>query len=106
MTADRIRSSLVTAYMVLFFAYLFLPLIIMTAATFNTSRFPTVAPWLGFTLDWFTVLWNDGAMWNALWTSLVIGLGVIALSVPIGLAAALLLYRLHSRARTVLYALM
>ena len=56
MTSDRIRSALVTLYLVVFFAYLFLPLIIMTAATFNTSRFPTVAPWLGFTLDWFTVL--------------------------------------------------
>ena len=41
MTADRIRSLLVTAYMVLFFSYLFLPLIIMTAATFNTSTGPT-----------------------------------------------------------------
>ena len=106
MTADRIRSSLVTAYMVLFFSYLFLPLIIMTAATFNTSRFPTVAPWMGFTLDWFTVLWNDRAMWTALWTSFLIGVGVIVLVVPIGLSAALLLYRLHSKARTVLYAVM
>jgi spermidine/putrescine transport system permease protein len=106
MTADRIRSSLVTAYMVLFFGYLFLPLIIMTAATFNTSRFPTVAPWMGFTLDWFTVLWNDRAMWTALWTSFLIGVGVIVLAVPIGLSAALLLYRLHSKARTVLYAVM
>lgn len=106
MTADRIRSALVTLYLVAFFGYLFLPLIIMTAATFNTSRFPTVAPWLGFTLDWFKVLWNDGAMWTALWTSFVIALGVIALAVPIGLAAALLLYRLRSRARTVLYAVM
>ena len=88
MTADRIRSSLVTAYMVLFFGYLFLPLIIMTAATFNTSRFPTVAPWMGFTLDWFTVLWNDRAMWTALWTSFLIGVGVIVLAVRSGFGGA------------------
>jgi spermidine/putrescine transport system permease protein len=39
-------------------------------------------------------------------TSVIIGLGVVVLAVPIGLAAALLLWRLHSRARTVLYAVM
>jgi spermidine/putrescine transport system permease protein len=106
MTADRFHRMLVGAYMALFFAYLFLPLAVMGAATFNTSRFPTVTPWLGFTLDWFPALFADAQLWRALWTSLVIGLGVVALAVPTGLAAALLLYRLHSRARTLIYAVM
>ncbi|MGQ9368136.1 ABC transporter permease [Azospirillum sp. ST 5-10] len=106
MTADRLRRLLVTAYLVLFFAYLFVPLGIMAAATFNTSRFPTVTPWLGFTVDWFRVLYEDQRMWQALGTSLVVAAGVIAVAVPTGLAAALLLDRLHSRARTFLYAVM
>jgi spermidine/putrescine transport system permease protein len=106
MNKDRLGRFLVSFYLVLFFGYLFLPLTIMTAATFNTSRFPTISPWLGFTFDWFGALWRDGAMWNALVTSVIIGLGVVVLAVPIGLAAALLLWRLHSRARTVLYAVM
>ena len=78
----------------------------MAAATFNSSRFPTVTPWMGFTLTWFQALWDDQRMWAALGTSLMVGAGVIALAVPLGLAAALLLDRLHSRARTFLYALM
>ncbi|WP_342669595.1 ABC transporter permease [Azospirillum thiophilum] len=106
MTAARFRRLLTGAYLVLFFAYLFLPLGIMAAATFNSSRFPTVTPWMGFTLNWFQALWDDGRMWAALGTSLVVGAGVIALAVPLGLAAALLLDRLHSRAKTFLYALM
>jgi spermidine/putrescine transport system permease protein len=105
-TADRLHRVLVGAYLALFFAYLFLPLAVMGAATFNTSRFPTITPWLGFTLDWFPALFADAQLWRALWTSLAIGLGVVALAVPIGLAAALLLHRLHSRARTLLYAVM
>lgn len=104
--ADRVRTLLVNGYLVLFFGYLFVPLGIMAAATFNQSRFPTVTPWAGFTLDWFGALWADGRMWDALGTSLVVGGGVIAVSVPVGLAAALLLDRLHSRARTLLYAVM
>ena len=106
MTAASFRKWATGAYLVLFFGYLFLPLVIMAAATFNTSRFPTVTPWMGFTLDWFSALWADQRMWQALGTSLLIGAGVIAVAVPLGLAAALLLDRLHSRARTFLYAVM
>ncbi|KAA0597874.1 spermidine/putrescine transport system permease protein [Azospirillum lipoferum] len=106
MTAARLRRLLTGSYLVLFFGYLFLPLGIMAAATFNSSRFPTVTPWMGFTLGWFQALWEDQRMWAALGTSLLVGAGVIALAVPLGLAAALLLDRLHNRARTFLYALM
>ncbi|MBP2311715.1 ABC transporter permease [Azospirillum soli] len=106
MTAATFRRWMTGAYLVVFFGYLFLPLAIMAAATFNTSRFPTVTPWMGFTLNWFTALWADQRMWQALGTSLLIGAGVIAVAVPLGLAAALLLDRLHSRARTFLYAVM
>lgn len=106
MGAARLRRLLTGAYLVLFFGYLFLPLGIMAAATFNSSRFPTVTPWMGFTLGWFQALWEDQRMWAALGTSLIVGAGVIALAVPLGLAAALLLDRLHSRAKTFLYAMM
>lgn len=106
MTADRFRRILTTAYLVLFFGYLFLPLGIMAAATFNDSRFPTVTPWRGFTLGWFEALFADERMWTSLGTSLVVAAGVILVAVPLGLAAALLLDRLHSRARSFLYAVM
>jgi spermidine/putrescine transport system permease protein len=105
MTADRFRRLLTGSYLVIFFSYLFLPLLVMSAATFNASRFPTVTPWMGFTLGWFSALWADQRMWSALGTSLIVGAGVIALAVPLGLAAALLLDRMHSRAKTFLYAL-
>ena len=106
MSAASFRRWVTGAYLVLFFGYLFLPLGIMAAATFNSSRFPTITPWMGFTLQWFSALWADQRMWQALGTSLLVGAGVIAVAVPLGLAAALLLDRLHSRARTFLYAVM
>ncbi len=106
MTAERFRRWLTGAYLVLFFGYLFLPLGVMAAATFNSSRFPTVTPWLGFTLSWFAALWADQRMWAVLGTSLLVAAGVILVAVPLGLAAALLLDRLHGRARTFLYAVM
>jgi spermidine/putrescine transport system permease protein len=106
MNAGRLATALTWTYVAAFFVYLFLPLVVMVAAAFNTSRFPTVTPWLGFTTAWFDALWADGQMWEGLWTSLVVGVGVIAVSVPLGLAAALLLLRLEGRARSILYAVM
>src|SRR5690606_27057144 len=100
---DRISRILFGFYMVAFFVYLFLPLAVMGAATFNTSRFPTVIPWQGTTLKWFTELWNDRAMWQALWTSVVVAFFVVLVAVPIGTAAALILTSLHERARGFLY---
>ena len=78
----------------------------MAVATFNTSRFPTVTPWTGFTTRWFEALYNDAGMWNALKNSFIIGVAVIVVSVPMGVAAAVVLNGLHARARSFLYALM
>ncbi|MHB2167324.1 ABC transporter permease [Alsobacter sp. R-9] len=104
--SPRASDRLLQGYLLLFLAYLFLPLAIMVAATFNTSRFPTITPWLGTTTRWFDVLWNDSQMWLALRNSLIVGAAVIAVSVPTGVGAAMLLNSLHKRARTILYAVM
>jgi spermidine/putrescine transport system permease protein len=104
--SDVIRNALFALYFVAFFAYLFLPLGIMGAATFNESRFPTVTPWQGTTLQWFNELWADAAMWQSLWTSIVIAFFVVLVSLPIGTAAALVLTSLHQKARGPLYAVM
>jgi spermidine/putrescine transport system permease protein len=102
----RGSSLIIKAYLVIFFIYLYVPLVVMGAATFNTSRFPTVTPWLGTTLNWFTALANDTRMWDALINSLIVGAAVIVVAVPFGVGAGLLLTGLHSRARTLLYAVM
>ena len=97
--ADRIARTLFGFYMVAFFVYLFAPLTVMVAATFNTSRFPTVTPWQGTTLQWFSELWVDNAMWQSLWTSIMVAFFVVLIALPVGTAAALILTSLHARAR-------
>ncbi|HTN97050.1 MAG TPA: ABC transporter permease [Nordella sp.] len=104
--ADHLPRIIFALYMILFFTYLFLPLGVMIAATFNTSKFPTVTPWLGTTLQWFEALWVDQAMWKALRLSVLIGLCVVVIALPIGTAAALFLTSLEGRSRTFFYAVM
>jgi spermidine/putrescine transport system permease protein len=93
-------------YMGAFFAYMFLPLVLMVAAGFNAYSPPSVTVWHGFTLHWFSALWQDARMWSGLRNSALIAAAVIALALPMGLAGALLLGRLGARSAGVLYAAM
>jgi spermidine/putrescine transport system permease protein len=97
---------LMSGYLVLFFAYMFLPLIFMVAAAFNASPTPSVTDWQGFTLRWFVELPQDQRFVQGLLNSLMIAAGVIVVAIPLGLSGALILTRLQSRATTLLYTLL
>ncbi|QUX93623.1 ABC transporter permease [Marinomonas sp. A3A] len=106
MRSETIMRFAVRFYIGVFFVYLFTPLIIMGLATFNDSRFPTVSPWKGATLKWFEALAQDGAMWTALWTSILVAAGVLVVAVPIGICCALFLSTVQGRGKTFIYTLM
>jgi len=93
-------------YMVIFFAYMFLPLMLMVAAGFNDFDTPSVTVWRGFTLKWFYVLAQDTRMWSGLVNSFVIAIAVIAVALPLGLAGAFFVARLDSRYNTLIYGIM
>ena len=40
-------------YVILYFTFLFAPLLVTCILAFNDSQFPSL-PWKGYTLDWFT----------------------------------------------------
>jgi spermidine/putrescine transport system permease protein len=103
---NRHRKFLFHLYMGLFLVYLLAPLIIMAGAAFNDSRLPTVYPWKGFTWRWFEDLMADGRMWTSFRNTILLALGVVALAVPIGTAAAILVNSISGRVRAVLYGFM
>ncbi len=87
-------------YALLFFAFLFLPLLVVAAFAFNDAAYPA-PPWRGFTLDWFigntaaqrVGLLADGPILASLWSSVVVASWVTLLSVLVGTANAFLLER-------------
>lgn len=104
--AAKTSHKVLQVYSIVFLAYMLLPLAVMGGAAFNDSRFPSIMPWQGFTWRWFIDLYNDSTMWSAGLNTLLTALGVVALSVPIGTAGALLVNSLKGRSRTLLYATM
>jgi spermidine/putrescine transport system permease protein len=105
MNADAfLRRAGFAVFGALFFAYLFVPLVLMCLTAFNSSAFPRVSPWECTTTEWFDALAADTQLLAGLKNSIFIGLGVVALSVPIGLAGALMLTQVSRRARPFYYA--
>jgi spermidine/putrescine transport system permease protein len=103
MTSSLALRAALGFYICLFFVYLFGPLVVMGVTAFNTPNYPQTIPFEGFTLDWFVKLWNHRQMREGLWNSVIIGVGVVALSVPIGLAASIIMNQIYHRARGLFY---
>ncbi|MET0482134.1 MAG: ABC transporter permease subunit [Aestuariivirgaceae bacterium] len=93
----------VLAYLLLFFAFLLGPLIIMAITAFNSSTFPRVLPWECLTFEWFGRLANDSRVLEGLQLTAIIGVFVVILSLLLGLAGALLLTQIFPRARATYY---
>ena len=100
-------------YAVLFFTFLFVPLVVVAVFAFNDAPYPA-PPWRGFTLDWFTGnagakrtgLFADGPLLGSLWTSVVVAAWVTVLSALVGCANAFLLERADFRGKKALSLLM
>ena len=87
----------------------------MSITSFNSLEFPSITPWECFSWRWFNEgkiaydgqhlagLASDWRLHDGLIKSLIIGVGVVLLSVPIGMAAAIVLTQVHSRLRTIFY---
>jgi spermidine/putrescine transport system permease protein len=103
MNSRFVMRGMIGFYVFLFFLYLFGPLLVMSVTAFNAPSYPQVIPFEGFTLDWFVKLWNDRAMMDGLKNSFIIGFGVVALAVPVGLAASIIMNQIYHRARGVFY---
>ncbi|HMK87828.1 MAG TPA: ABC transporter permease [Steroidobacteraceae bacterium] len=87
-------------YLGAFFAFLFLPLIVVAVFAFNDAPYPA-PPWHGFTWDWFTGnsrngrvgLFGDGELLGSIGTSSIVAAWVTLLSVAIGTSNAFLIER-------------
>ena len=103
MTSQGIWRVMMGFYIALFLTFLFGPLAVMAVSAFNTPQYPQAYPFQGFTLEWFGALVADRNLMDGLKTSLLIGFFVVALSVPLGLAGAIVLTQIYSRARSLYY---
>ncbi|HUL32429.1 MAG TPA: ABC transporter permease [Candidatus Eisenbacteria bacterium] len=86
------RAPLLGAYASLVFEFLYLPIAVLVVYSFNRDGVGGFPP-KHWTLAWYRMLWGDGAIWDAVMNSLVVAAAAVALSLVLGLLAALALDR-------------
>jgi len=87
------RSSLpLTAFSILVFAFLYLPIVVLIIYSFNRDGVGGFPP-TQFTLDWYAKLFADSSIWDSVLNSLFIAGGAVVVSLVLGLLAALALDR-------------
>jgi len=87
-------------YATLVFVFLYLPLGVMIAYSFNSSRFSMA--WKGLTLDWYVKLFSNAALMQAALNSLLIAALAATCSSILGTLVAMALQRWRFPARKVI----
>ena len=68
--------------------FLFAPLFVVVLFSFNTTEI-SVLPMRGFTLDWYSKLFQNGQIGDALLNSLIVAVLTVVMSVTLGVAFAI-----------------
>lgn len=100
----RLTTTLFSSYAGLFYFSLYAPIVLLVLFSFNESRFPT--HWTGFTLDWYTKLFGNYAMGQALRNSLIVTTTSTTIATFIGTMVAVAMERYGFRGKTSLDAVL
>ncbi|MDL2214508.1 ABC transporter permease, partial [Clostridia bacterium OttesenSCG-928-O13] len=85
-------------YVILLFSFLYVPIAVMIAFSFNESKSRTV--WTGFTLDWYAQLFRNEAVLGALALSVVLALVSALIATVLGTMAAVGIGRMRRGPRS------
>jgi spermidine/putrescine transport system permease protein len=89
---SRPSARLLGLYTLAVFAFLYLPIVVLILYSFNRDGVGGFPP-KHLTLSWYGLLFSDSALWDSVLNSVLVALGAVALSLVLGLLAALALDR-------------
>ena len=95
------KRALRNIYLTSVYLFLYVPILILIIYSFNDSKYST--NWQGFTLKWYTQLFTDSPLKEALVNSIIIALSSSVIATILGTLGALAFYRYRFIGRKVLY---
>ena len=95
-----VKDLLKKGYLFLVFFFLYAPILILVVFSFNESK--SRANWTGFTLDWYSQLFRDRQILDALYNTITIGVLSAVIATIIGTAAAIGIYNMKKYPRMML----
>jgi spermidine/putrescine transport system permease protein len=93
--------SLIRAFTVLVYLFMFLPVAVVVLLAFNANQFGSF-PMEGFSFRWFVALWNNDAIVRAFKTSVLLGALTAVVSTTFGVLASLALVRYDFRGKNLI----
>jgi spermidine/putrescine transport system permease protein len=96
---ERIARAILPTYTALAVAYLFLPIAVMIAFSFNNPRGRQNITWQGFTFDNYLTIWNRSDITEPMVTSLGVAILSTIVATTLGTLIGLALTRYDFRAR-------
>jgi spermidine/putrescine transport system permease protein len=88
----RFSGGWLSGHAALVFAFLYLPILVLIVYSFNGESVGGFPPH-GWTLRWYSILFDDDALWSSVWNSIIIAVSAVIISILIGVPAALALDR-------------
>lgn len=79
-------------YMIMVFAFLYAPIVILIVFSFNSARYSS-SMWEGFTLDWYKSLFNNRQMLQAMLNSFLVAATSATLATVIGTLGSVSFFR-------------
>jgi spermidine/putrescine transport system permease protein len=95
------KRVLQNIYLTSVYLFLYVPILILIIYSFNDSKYST--NWQGFTLKWYTQLFTDSPLKDALVNSIIIALSSSVIATILGTLGALAFYRYRFIGRKVFY---
>lgn len=92
-------SKLIRTYAIFIYMFLYVPIIILIAYSFNTSKYGT--SWQGITLDWYKKLYSNTLLMNSTKNSFLIAAIAASIATLIGTVSAVGLYSYRFKGRKV-----
>ncbi len=87
---SNFRKYGLSLFVCLVFLFLYMPIAILVTFSFNSASFPS--PWTGFSLKWYSELFNSPDIWRAFYVSVAVAFSAMTLSLSV--AIALVYYKL------------
>ncbi len=88
----KINRALSIVYIVLIFLFMYAPIVVLIAYSFNKSKIS--ARWTGFTLDWYMELFNDVQIMDSLYYTILVALLSSTIALAIGTLASIKIYEM------------
>ncbi|NBV40444.1 ABC transporter permease [bacterium] len=96
-----LKQNGLSLFVTCMFLFLYLPIIILVAYSFNQGEFPH--EWQGFSLHWYYDLFTLVEIWRAFHTSLIVALSAAVLSLVLGMTIVYASRKLHTSILSLFY---